>query len=103
MSGPGDTERRVENDWYFFTIKPNKDDDSVTLTSDGYYSTLMEEEIIKQEDEEVGFMKNMAYFQGKPPNGKKSKWTIYEFRVNLDTILVIQYDDTTKVKMIDST
>ncbi|KAJ0082148.1 hypothetical protein Patl1_12003 [Pistacia atlantica] len=88
---------RVENEWYFFTTKPHND--SVTLTNDGYYSVIKEEETIKQEDEEIGFMRTLAYFQGTPPSGKKSKWTIYEFRVKPNTIPTIQHDDALKAKV----
>lgn len=91
---------RVRDEWYFFTTKPNTD--SVIPTNDGYYSVITEDQIIKQEDEDVGYMTTMAYFQGRPPKGKKSKWTIYEFRVKPDTIPATKHDDALKAKVMDS-
>lgn len=75
-----------DNEWYFYTIRPN----CKLVTDDGFYFVFTVEDVLNNENLHVGFMRILTYYQGLPPQGKKTNWIIQEFSAVPEIIPAIQ-------------
>eukprot|EP00257_Ricinus_communis_P028343 XP_025015757.1 NAC domain-containing protein 45-like [Ricinus communis] len=94
------------HEWFFFSNRRK----GKILTEGGYFdlSSSAREAVYERStgptgsrktSELVGFLRRLDFYNGRPPAGTKSKWTIEEFRVNPSTVKVKNDDRSTKRKV----
>lgn len=69
------------------------------VTDDGFYSVFTAEDVLNSQNEPVGFMRILSYYQGLLRTGKKTNWIIQEFSVNPAIIPSSQPDAKTQAKV----
>ncbi|KAG1364001.1 NAC domain-containing protein 2 [Cocos nucifera] len=78
-----------EGPWgYFFVYGKLGDDegggDGVRTTPGGYWKVKgIEKDIMdRKKKETIGFIREMVFYRGKAPRGKKTVWVLLEYRLN---------------------
>ncbi|XP_022853870.1 NAC domain-containing protein 67-like [Olea europaea var. sylvestris] len=73
-------------EWFFFTSRDREHENEKIqngVTVDGYWQVIGEDdEIIKQNNETLGFRKILEFYKGNPPNGDNTSWIMHEIKVN---------------------
>nr|XP_027075666.1 NAC domain-containing protein 41-like [Coffea arabica] len=84
----------VAGEWFFFTHRLAGD----LPTTDGYWSPAGLPAEIGLDNRIIGFKQVVDFYWGHSPNGTKSNWTMYEYRLNPDQ-LDGKVDETTQAKV----
>lgn len=84
----------VAGEWFFFGTRLAGDHP----TGDGYWSPTGLPAEIELDERIVGFKQAVDFYWGHSPNGTKSTWTIYEYRLNPQQVDG-RVDETTQVEV----
>ncbi|CDP14613.1 unnamed protein product [Coffea canephora] len=71
--------------WYFFTQREKNNEYSSRQyreAGSGFWKVTGEDSAIQLKDTVVGFKKAWVFYEGKVPVGRKTNWTMQEYRVN---------------------
>ncbi|CAH9106004.1 unnamed protein product [Cuscuta epithymum] len=81
-----------ENEWYFFTskernyLKTNTPNRAVgsgdSGSTNGYWKEIGVDKIIRDRSTTIGIKKILMFYEGEPPNGRKTRWMMDEYRVD---------------------
>lgn len=86
----------VVGEWFFFTTRLAGN----LPTRNGYWSPSGTSTKIYLNDKIIGFKDTLEFYWGCRPNGTKSKWIIFEYRLNSDKLDAALIDELIKAKVI---
>ncbi|KZV56170.1 hypothetical protein F511_19753 [Dorcoceras hygrometricum] len=71
-----------DEEWYFFSSRERKYANGSRpdrAAGNGYWKATAADKKIHQNAELVGTRKFLVFYEGRPPNGRKTKWIMHEF------------------------
>ncbi|KAA8530429.1 hypothetical protein F0562_005138 [Nyssa sinensis] len=75
----------VDNEWYFFStrLKDNRFTTGYRYTTDGYWHSILNENILDEDDEVIiGFVEMLTFYERKPLQVTKTNWLMQEYRIS---------------------
>ncbi|KAL3815125.1 hypothetical protein ACJIZ3_016393 [Penstemon smallii] len=92
-----------EKEWYFFTPRDRKYRNGTRpnrAADNGFWKATGADKPILHNGEVVGKKKTLVFYNGKPPNGKKTNWIMHEFKVD-DPIPNLERRSTPDMRLDD--